>query len=155
MKHFGILKLDNDDRVDFQEMLSLAQEMNVHVDEDALFDEVCALNVAKPQLHALHKLLDAKWADFFSHSKCENLNKVVGKVLSILVSNAFVERIFSLMGQCLTEERNRMRSELVKAELLVKINFGMSCAEFHDFVSLPAQKRLLKCSMQSVKYRFK
>ena len=113
LKHFGILKLDNDDRVDFQEMLSLAQEMNVPVDEDALYDEVCALNVAKPQLHALHKLLDAKWADFFSHSKCENLNKVVGKVLSIPVSNAFVERIFSLMGQCWTEERNRMRSELV------------------------------------------
>ena len=71
---------------------------------------------------------------FFSHSKCENLNKVVGKVLSIPVSNTFVEIIFSLMGQCWTNKRNRMPSELVKAELLVKINFGMSCAEFHDFV---------------------
>jgi len=136
-------------------MLSLAQEINVAVDEDALYDEVCALNVAKPQLHALDKLLDEKWADLFSHSKCENLNKVIDKVLSIPVSNVFVERIFSLMGQCWTDERYRMRSELVKAVLLVKINFSMSCAEFHDFVSLPAQKRLLKCSMQSVKYRFK
>jgi len=92
---------------------------------------------------------------FFSRGMCENLKKIVGRVLSIPVSNAFVERIFSLMGQCWTDERNRMRSELVKAELMVKVNFGMSCAEFHDFVTLPAQKPLLKCSMQTAKYRFR
>ena len=92
---------------------------------------------------------------FFSRGMCENLKKIVGRVLSIPVSDSFVERIFSLMGQCWTDERNRMRSELVKAELIVKVNFGMSCAEFHDFVTLPAQKPLLKCSMQTAKYRFK
>ena len=139
---------------DFEQILNLAQQLNIAVDNDALYDEVCALNIAKPQLRSLEKPLDEKWAVFFSCSMCENLKKVVGTVLSIPVSNAFVERIFSLMGQCWNDERNRMRPELVKAELMVKVNYGMSCAEFHDFVTLPAQKPLLKC-MQTVKYRSK
>jgi len=155
LKLFGILKLDSDERVDFQDILNLAEHINVAVDNDELYDEVSALNVARPQLCTLDKPLDEKWAAFFSRSECRNMNKIVGRVLSIPVSNAFVERIFSMMGQCWTDDRNRMRSELVKAELMVKINFGMPCANFYDFLCLPAQRQLLKCSLQTAKYSFK
>ena len=83
LKNFSILKLDTDDRTDFEQILNLAQQLNIAVDNDALYDEVCALNIAKPQLRSLEKPLDEKWAEFFSRSMCENLKKVVGRVLSI------------------------------------------------------------------------
>ena len=54
-----------------------------------------------------------------------------------------------------TDNRNKMRVELVKAELIVKVNFQMTCAEFQDFVILPDKRPLLKCSLEATMYNFK
>jgi hypothetical protein len=53
-----------------------------------------------------------------SHSK---------KVLSISISNAHVERIFSIFGNVWADRRNRVRVKLVKSELCTKFNFDMTC----------------------------
>lgn len=69
------------------------------------------------------------------------------------ISNANVERVFSLMKNLWTDERNRMRPELLKAELCVKVNFNLKCSEFFDYVC--KQKELIKASKSDQKYNFK
>jgi len=46
-----------------------------------------------------------------------------------------------------------MRVELVQAELLVKTNYRMTCAEFYNFVV--GQKPLLNAVKSNLKYSFK
>ena len=53
------------------------------------------------------------------------------------------------------DDRNKMRVELLKAELIDKVNFQMTCAEFQDFVILPDKRPLLKRSLEATKYNFK
>ena len=43
------------------------------------------------------------------------------------MSNAFVERVFSVVNGLWTNERNRMLTELVKAEIYLKMNLSVNC----------------------------
>ena len=63
-----------------------------------------------------------------------NLFTVVSYVLFILASNAFCERISSLMNTKWRSERNRATVELVSAEFQVSVNFSKSCNDFYGFV---------------------
>ena len=74
-------------------------------------------------------------------------------ILSVPVSNAFCERVFSIMNDLLSDNRNCLSTDLVKAELLTKINFNMTCAEFYDFVR--SDLELLKTASTQQKYKFK
>ena len=49
-------------------------------------------------------------------------------------SNAFPERVFSLMNTEWRTERNRASAVLIKSELQVFVNFMYSCSAFYDFV---------------------
>jgi len=53
----------------------------------------------------------------------------------------------------LTTAAVRMRPEIVKAELCVKVNFNLSCGDFLTYVE--GQKCLLKASQSEQKYSFK
>jgi hypothetical protein len=66
------------------------------------------------------------------------------KILSIRISNAYVDRIFSILDNTWTDRRNRMRVELVKSEPCTKFNFDMMCADFLDFLNKPEQIERLK-----------
>jgi hypothetical protein len=68
---------------------------------------------------------------------------------------AFVERVFSLMENLWSDERNRLSVEMVKSELCVKLNYNMNCQEFLYFLKNPEQEKLLKCVTNNVKYDFK
>ncbi|GFX91454.1 hypothetical protein TNCV_3545371 [Trichonephila clavipes] len=54
------------------------------------------------------------WCKFFQKEEAPNLLKIVQFVCSVPVSNAFVERIFSVMGNVWTDERNRLAVNTVK-----------------------------------------
>lgn len=84
------------------------------------------------------------------YTKNGHIFKIVQPVLSISVSNANVERVFSLMKQTWTDNRNRMDVSLVKAELCVKINFNFNCNEFHEYVH--RTPKLIKLCQSSQKY---
>ena len=132
LKHFAVLGLRRD--FSFDKLMTASTETGLSVDGDELFTEYVALRAVLPKLVEMKDIpVDMKWVDFFS--KCEghfpHLLKLVEFVLSIPASNASAERVFSVMNSLhWSDERNRMRVELVKAELLIKTNISMSCSQF-------------------------
>jgi hypothetical protein len=96
------------------------------------------------------------WVKIFaSCDEFKELPKLVAKILSIPISNAYVKRIFSILGNTWTDRRNRMRVELVKSELCTKFNFDLTCADFLDFLNKPEQVELLKSVSKHKKYTWK
>lgn len=132
-----------------------------NIDEDSLYDEISLLSTVFAKLKHdaptsfqemhLHKL----WVKVFETSEFTELPKILSKVLSVPVSNAYVERVFSIMNNLWTDERNLMRTDLVKAELCTKLNFDMSCQEFLEFITREDQNALLACCQNTKKYNFK
>lgn len=129
--------------------------ITANVDIDTMYDELSSTKMALEKCVADVKCDSAaeKWQTFFiscgEHIPV-NLFKVVSYVLSIPASNAFCERIFSLMNTKWRSERNRATVELVCAELQVSVNFSQSCTEFYDF-ALKDQK-LLDAAASNKKY---
>ena len=78
------------------------------------------------------------------------LYKLVSIVFSIPVSNAFVERVFSLVSAQWTKERNRLSERTVKCLLQVRVNVDLSCREMHEVLS--NDKDLLEQIMCGAKY---
>ncbi|GFX56298.1 dimer_Tnp_hAT domain-containing protein [Trichonephila clavipes] len=87
---------------------------------------------------------------FFQKEEAPNLLKIVQFVCSVPVSNAFVERIFSVMGNVWTDERNRLAVNTVKSELCIFFNISSSCTEFKNAIS--TNKPLLKAVSSNAKY---
>lgn len=138
----------------FQDIIKITEILNLQVDGDQLYEEYIILKTVAPYIDK-NLSIDQKWTEIFK--KCNfttnNLLKIVQAVLSIPTSNAFPERVFSLMGQVWTKLRNRMEVELVKAELFTVINFDMSCNEFVNYVK--SKPKLLKAVRNTEKYNFK
>lgn len=137
----------------FQDVIKVAEVLKVQFDGDQLYEEYIMLKTVA--YHIDRNLpVDQQWLDIFK--KCSfvtsNLLKIVQTVLLIPTSNAFPERVFSLMGQIWTKQRNRMEVELVKAELYILINFNMSCSEFLNYVR--SKPKLLKAVTNTQKYNF-
>jgi hypothetical protein len=96
-----------------------------------------------------------KWVKVCSHQEVPlpNLIKIVSFVMSMPVSNAHVERLFSLMTCYWRKKRNQRSEDLVKAEIQVKFNYGLFCTDFHSFVL--QNKKILRALRSSAKYLFK
>ncbi len=52
--------------------------------------------------------------------------------MAIPIGNDFVKRIFSVMKNLWTDERNRLSFAQVKTELCIKFNFSMTCLQFYN-----------------------
>ena len=79
-----------------------------------------------------------------------NLLKLVSKIFCIPVSNARVERIFSLCSAQCTDTRNSLNVDTVKSLAQVKMNYDVDCCEMYNLlISTP---KLLKQIMGSEKY---
>nr|XP_014352746.1 PREDICTED: zinc finger protein 862-like [Latimeria chalumnae] len=119
LKHFSVLGLK--DNFSFDDIVTAVEASGVSVNGDELYNEFCSLRKVMPKLKGIDRV-DMKWVEIFKNSDGPNLFKLVEHVLCIPVSNAFVERVFSIMKNIWSDERNRMRVELVKAEICVKTN---------------------------------
>lgn len=98
-----------------------------------------------------------RWVELFQHFKRNNIDfgeilKIVQFALALPGTNAPVERVFSLMNDLWTEEKSQLQPETVKAMLLVKVNMGLSCSDFHQHIR--DNHKLLKCVHSSKKYKW-
>lgn len=152
-KNFTYLNLEKP--LDFYKVKDILKNFNLNVDKTALFDEISDFNENKyVKIGEFDKSLanDELWAKLLNCKKFPNLHKIVECVLSVPISNAFVERIFSIMKNLWTDERNCLSVGLVKAEICTKVNFNMKCHEFAEYVS--KKENILKAAKSNSKYKF-
>ena len=138
--------------VTYDEVVSVAEALQVEVDRDALFDEVVLLQSITDLLSS-EMSVEERWVKVFNSldkTKLTNIFHIVSFVLSIPASNAIVERIFSVMTAKWNDTRNRASVELIKNELFVYFNCSLSCLEFYSYCL--GDKKLLQVAKNSLKY---
>ena len=133
---------------------SLVTGLQLDINTDRLYDEHCAVVQLQDEVPA-QVSVDQRWVQVLSRlpKGSSEMKKLISFALSIPVSNAYCERIFSLMTQLWSKERNRMTENLVKAELQVSLNYNMTCGEFYEY--LKRNPELLRAAKGQEKYKFK
>ena len=92
---------------------------------------------------------EEKWIKIFQ-ANLPNLYVLVSKIMCIPVSNAFVERVFSLCGSQWTDVRNSLHVDTVKSLVEVKVNYDLSCSQMYQY--LLSNNKLLKMISGGEKY---
>lgn len=70
------------------------------------------------------------WVSFFEKATVPMLI-IMRHVLAIPVNNELVGRVLSVVNGLWTDDMNRMSTELVKAEICIKMNLSVSCQDFY------------------------
>ena len=78
---------------------------------------------------------------------------IISHLLSIPASTGYVERIFSMMTNKWSDNRNRCSVELMRSELLITLNFEQSCSEFYR--KALEDKELLSAARSNKMYTWK
>ena len=105
--------------------------------KDELLDQFSAINVLKkiPGDDFCKNDAETNWMKIFNgNDSFPLLYKLVSIVFSLPVSNAFVERVLSLVSAQWTDERNRLHVNTVKSMLQVKVNLDHSCRQMHEVI---------------------
>ncbi|KAL6490104.1 hypothetical protein MHYP_G00004490 [Metynnis hypsauchen] len=123
------------------------------LDMDELYEEYCMTLPRQQEIVERKAPVVEKWAILLKSTKTPNLTAVASFLFSIPITNASVERVFSLMTAAWTDQKNRCSVELIKSEIQVKTNFEYSCKEFYSFAL--KQKALLEAACSSKKYKAK
>ena len=97
--------------------------------------------------------VDHLWLLLFSIDESPNFKKLVSFLYSLPCSNAYVESVFSQMKHLFNNTRNRMTTELVSAELKIRLNPTLSCTDMHK--KILCDSSLLKAIRSNEKYTFK
>ncbi|KAJ8346710.1 hypothetical protein SKAU_G00281110 [Synaphobranchus kaupii] len=99
----------------------LADKLALGIDEDKLYQDYTVLNaVFKSIPEELEP--DKKWAFLFKKEKeATELLKVVSFLLSVPVSNAYAERVFSHMEDVWSDKRNRTAADRVQSECCIRV----------------------------------
>ena len=77
------------------------------------------------------------WTGVLQHKAFEELATFARTCLIAPVSNAVVERIFSLVSSVKTKARNRMQLHLLDAIVRVRAEILLSCKCCKDFIASP------------------
>ena len=125
--------------------------------KDELFDEVSALNdlLKKiPDDKFCKNEAETKWMKIFDgNDSFPLLYTLVSIVFSLPVSNAFGERVFSLVSAQWTDERNRFYEKTVKSLLHIKVNLDYNCHQMYSVIS--KNEKLMKQIVSGAKYATK
>ncbi|KAI4799868.1 hypothetical protein KUCAC02_016407 [Chaenocephalus aceratus] len=120
---------------------------------DELYDEYCVTLPRQQDVVERRAPVVEKWSTLLQGKNTPNLTAVASFLLSIPITNASVERVFSLMTAAWTDQRNRCSVELIKSEIQVKTYFEYSCKEFYTYAL--KEKALLEAARSSKKYKVK
>ena len=77
---------------------------------------------------------DHLWSHLLDGKVVPSLRKLIEFVFAIPASNAFCESVFSHMKFLWNNNRNKMKHDLVGAELKIKMNTHLTCTEFYDYL---------------------
>jgi hypothetical protein len=94
-----------------------------------------------------------KWSQFLNSCSVPNIELILEFVFSIYSSYAYIERVFSIMNNLCSKDRNKLLTQNLKAEICVKVSFDLKCSQFHDFVK--NNDKILKAAKSNTKYTFK
>lgn len=130
--------------------IKLDNQINI----DKLYIDYCCLREVFGQLPK-DSSNDKIWSYFFK--KCDknihnDLFDLVSFVFSIPISNAFCERVFSVLDNLFSKERQRMNFDLIKAEVMIRINCDENCDNFYNFLLKPEALQLVKSVAKNTKY---
>ncbi|XP_078257165.1 uncharacterized protein LOC144594484 [Rhinoraja longicauda] len=139
------------------EQVVAALKMTETVNIGQLHEEFCASReeIQKARQDTT-KSTSEKWVVVFQNigkANLINMFRIVSFVLSVPGSNAFAERIFSLMTIKWSDSRNRCSTELIKNELQISVNCDLSCEDFS--LAVQKDKGLLESVKSSKKYPWK
>ena len=151
-KDFTELSLLN--KLNYEKVMKISKRLNIPLEENQLFDEISLTNsiLEKFSMDDKYLSLEKQWCKILMSSDLPNLEKIIGAVMAIPIGNDFVERIFSVMKNLWTDERNRLSIAQVKAELCIKFNFSMTCPQFYNHIS--KDRKLIECAKSEKKYDF-
>ena len=71
---------------------------------------------------------------FKENESLPRLYKLVSSILSIPVSNSFVESVFSMIGAQWTKERNLLTVNTIKSLAQVLANCDVDCSETYQLI---------------------
>ena len=112
--------------------------LDTDIDIDAMYNEFSSAKVVLERIVQSQACAGEKWQTLSetcgSQVPKNNMFKLVAYILSMLSSNAFSERVFSLMNTEWRTEKNRPSAALITSELQVFVNFVCSCSAFYDVV---------------------
>ncbi|XP_032637827.1 uncharacterized protein LOC116825715 [Chelonoidis abingdonii] len=162
--------LNLDEPLQLDKLCALSTNLNIKVDIDELFTEMCILNDVLPilkssindaestrcqQQQECHHQINVSevWVELFKCCEAPNLLRIVQHVFAVPPGNAFVERIFSVMKNLWADERNQLHVDMVKAELFVHFNYKMTCAEFAGFLQTGAARELVAAATNDQKFQ--
>ena len=125
--------------VDYEEVKLLAEQISPEIAaEDELFDKVSQLNQILEQIPSEtfdNETSEKKWMKIFKENESlPRLYKLVSSILSIPVSNSFVETVFSMIGAQWTKERNLLTVNTIKSLAQVLVNFDVDCSEMYQLI---------------------
>ncbi|CAF4868999.1 unnamed protein product [Rotaria sp. Silwood1] len=96
---------------------------------------------------------DQLWMLLLSLTKSPNFKKLICFLYSLPCSNAYVESAFSQMKHLLSDKRSSMTTELISAELKIRLNSTLSCTELYKYIL--SSEDLLRAIKSDEKYTFK
>ena len=128
LKKMHILNLD--ENYSFSDILDIVLTCGVTADGDELYREYMCLKQVIPNLKESYSEVDKRWVESFRSCDAPNMKRIIEFVVSIPISNAHAERVFSMMKNSWSDERNRLRPKIVKAELCMKVNLDFPCSQF-------------------------
>ena len=114
----------------FEQLKAAADCLSLSDNDDRLFNDYCAIKQTfeMPDTENVFE----KWGQVLRKCSSETLvlSHLMSVILSIPASNASCEGVFSLMAGKWTNVRSRVELELIRAELIVNVNYTSSCLEF-------------------------
>lgn len=159
-RHFNWMTLKNvPEWSQVSETISILAQNNIKVDDSKCFDQLQNLKTflsSKKDDDDFKKLLaHQKWVAYFksiSNSDCfSEFLTICQYYFSIPGHNANVERVFSLIGQQWSKERNKLHVDTIAKMLVVQFNFkNLTCKEFYN--SILKENELLKQVSANQKY---
>jgi len=156
-RSLAVLQMKERETPNLQECTAIGHLLNISLEGDALYDELTLLEKFMKNLPAESNLIGiALWTQFFQKvgaHNADNLYRIISRASIIPTHNAYCERIFSHMKFLWSDDRNRLRVEMVRAEVCIKNNFNMTCIEFYKYIK--EKEKILNLVQSNAKYTFK